>query len=65
MRLFLWSGIKITTVIPFTDSVQMQKSAKAVVANIVFKSKDGGQTWQDISNEMPEQDNFFQDVSES
>ena len=65
MRLFLWSGGKITTVIPFTDSVQMQKSDKAVVANIVFKSKDGGQTWQDISNGMPKQDNFFQDVSES
>ena len=36
------------------DSVQMQKSDKAGVANIVFKSTDGGQSWQDISEGLPE-----------
>jgi photosystem II stability/assembly factor-like uncharacterized protein len=53
-----------------TDSVQMQKSDKAEVANIVFKSTDGGQTWQDISEGLPEpvidvygvgRNNFFAD----
>ena len=36
------------------DSQQMQKRDKAGVANIVFKSTDGGQTWQDISEGLPE-----------
>jgi photosystem II stability/assembly factor-like uncharacterized protein len=47
---------------PLTDSVQMQKSDKAAVANIVFKSTDGGQTWQDISEGLPEnlQEDGFQ-----
>jgi photosystem II stability/assembly factor-like uncharacterized protein len=31
-----------------------QKSDKAKTANIVFKSTDGGQTWQDISEGLPE-----------
>ena len=39
---------------PLTDSVQMQKSDKAAVANMVFKSMDDGQTWQDISEGLPE-----------
>ncbi len=34
--------------------MQKQKSENAVAANIVFKSTDGGQTWQDISEGLPE-----------
>ena len=30
------------------------KTAKAGIAKIVFKSTDGGETWQDISNGLPE-----------
>jgi photosystem II stability/assembly factor-like uncharacterized protein len=37
-----------------TDSQQKQKEDKAATANIVFKSTDGGQTWQDISEGLPE-----------
>jgi len=33
---------------------QKQKSAKTGSANIVFKSTDDGQTWQDISEGLPE-----------
>jgi photosystem II stability/assembly factor-like uncharacterized protein len=52
---------------PLPDSEQKQKKDKAGVANIVFKSTDGGQTWQDISEGLPEnlqedglqQDGFF------
>ncbi len=47
---------------------QEQKSGKAGVANIVFKSTDGGETWQDISEGLPEnlkndlwRDDFFAD----
>ncbi len=36
------------------DSQQKQKRDKAGAANIVFKSTDGGQTWQDISEGLPE-----------
>ena len=39
---------------PGTDSLQIQKSNTAGVTNIVFKSTDGGQTWQDISKGLPE-----------
>ena len=35
------------------DSVQIQKRDNAVDANMVFRSTDGGQTWQDISNGLP------------
>jgi photosystem II stability/assembly factor-like uncharacterized protein len=31
-----------------------QKLNKAVAANIIFKSADGGQTWQDVSEGLPE-----------
>jgi hypothetical protein len=31
------------------DSLQIQKRDKTPDANIVFKSTDGGQTWQDIN----------------
>ncbi|MGB3005500.1 MAG: hypothetical protein WBC06_03255 [Chitinophagaceae bacterium] len=36
------------------DSLKIQKRDKTGTANIVFKSTDGGQTWQDISNGLPE-----------
>ena len=36
------------------DSLQNQKRDKTATANIVFKSTDGGQTWQDISKGLPE-----------
>ncbi|CAG5019014.1 hypothetical protein DYBT9275_06130 [Dyadobacter sp. CECT 9275] len=36
------------------DGEQAQKGDKAVAANIIFKSVDGGQTWQDISEGLPE-----------
>lgn len=46
---------------------QKQKTDKAAAANIVFKSADGGETWQDISEGLPgnwqdndvQQDGFF------
>jgi photosystem II stability/assembly factor-like uncharacterized protein len=48
------------------DSQQQQKGDKAVATNIVFKSTDGGQTWQDISDGLPEpvQDNdgIYRDI---
>lgn len=37
-----------------TDNQQIQKRNNAVDANIVFRSTDGGQTWQDISEGLPE-----------
>jgi photosystem II stability/assembly factor-like uncharacterized protein len=39
---------------PLPGSQQEQKRDKAGAANIVFKSTDGGQTWQDISEGLPE-----------
>ncbi len=39
---------------PLSDSVQIQKRDNAEVANIVFKSTDGGQTWLNISEGLPE-----------
>ncbi len=36
------------------DNEQKQKNDKAGTANLVFRSADGGQTWQDISNGLPE-----------
>ena len=41
-------------VFPITDSQQKLNKNKPGVANIVFKSTDGGQTWQDISEGLPE-----------
>ncbi|MBL7722616.1 MAG: hypothetical protein JNK27_00635 [Chitinophagaceae bacterium] len=35
------------------DSLQNQKRDKAGSANLVFKSADGGQSWQDISEGLP------------
>src|SRR6195952_3596968 len=41
---------------PSIDSVRFAKEDrnKPAKANIVFKSMDGGQTWQDISEGLPE-----------
>ena len=39
---------------PITDSELLLNNNKPGVANIVFKSADGGQTWQDISQGLPE-----------
>lgn len=36
------------------NNMQEQKTYNAKPANIVFKSTDGGQTWQDISEGLPE-----------
>ena len=41
-------------VFPITDSQQKLNKNKPGFANIVFKSIDGGQTWQDISEGLPE-----------
>jgi photosystem II stability/assembly factor-like uncharacterized protein len=37
-----------------TDSKQKLNTNKSEVTNIVFRSNDGGQTWQDISEGLPE-----------
>jgi photosystem II stability/assembly factor-like uncharacterized protein len=39
---------------PITDSQPKQKKDKPRAANIVFKSTDGGQTWEDVSEGLPE-----------
>ena len=39
---------------PITDSQQKLNKNKPGAANVVFKSTDGGQTWQDISKGLPE-----------
>lgn len=39
---------------PITDSQQKLNINKSGAVNIVFKSTDGGQTWKDISNGLPE-----------
>jgi len=41
-------------VFPITDSEQKLNKNKSGAVNIVFKSTDGGQTWQDISKGLPE-----------
>jgi photosystem II stability/assembly factor-like uncharacterized protein len=47
---------------PLRDSVQNLNRNKPGVANFIFKSTDGGQTWQYISEGLPEnslRDDFF------
>src|SRR5688572_14729612 len=58
---FLWhipiiSGLLLQFLFasPIPDSQQKLNKTKSGVANIVFKSTDGGQTWQDISKGLPE-----------
>jgi photosystem II stability/assembly factor-like uncharacterized protein len=36
------------------DSLQIQKNDKAGTAHIIYKSTDGGQTWQDINEGLPQ-----------
>ena len=53
-----------SSILPGTE--QIQKNEKAATANIIFKSTDGGQTWQDISKGLPEnveEDGFFANES--
>jgi photosystem II stability/assembly factor-like uncharacterized protein len=40
-------------VFPETLSQPKQQTCKAVAANIVFKSADGGKSWQDVSEGLP------------
>jgi photosystem II stability/assembly factor-like uncharacterized protein len=54
LLLFHPIAIGFPFVFPITDSQQKLNKNKAGVANIVFKSTDGGQTWQDISEGLPE-----------
>jgi photosystem II stability/assembly factor-like uncharacterized protein len=45
--------VDISASSPARDSQQKQKNDQSLAANIVFKSADGGQTWQDISEGLP------------
>ena len=47
-------ALEFTASTPITDSQQKLDRNKSGVVNIVFKSTDGGQTWQDISEGLPE-----------
>lgn len=46
--------LEFATSPPITDSQQNIDRHKSKVANIVYKSTDGGQTWMDISEGLPE-----------
>ena len=46
-------SLEFTASSAITDDQPKQKRDRAGVANIVFKSTDGGQTWQDISEGLP------------
>ena len=46
--------LEFATSSPVADSQQELNGNKPGVANIVFKSTDGGQTWKDISEGLPE-----------
>jgi photosystem II stability/assembly factor-like uncharacterized protein len=58
--LFFQSFVACNQAVEFSASTyglaseQKQKSVQSGNANIVFKSTDGGQTWQDISKGLPE-----------
>ena len=47
-------SLEFTASSPVPDIQQVQKRDKAGTANIVFRSTDGGQTWKDISEGLPE-----------
>ncbi len=47
-------ALEFLTSSPITDSQQKLNRNKPGAVNIVFKSTDGGQTWQDISEGLPE-----------
>ena len=51
---------------PTRDNQQKLNKNKPAAVNVVFKSSDGGQTWQDISEGLPENweaNNFFANES--
>src|SRR5687768_18293437 len=57
MNFYILSFLLLFTVYlssPLTDSRPGTKKEMAGPAKIVFKSTDGGQTWQDISKGLPE-----------
>ncbi len=70
---FLWyipiiSGLlfQFLYVLPTRDCEKIQNQNKSAAANIVFKSTDDGQTWNDISQGLPgdsEEGGFFADES--
>lgn len=47
-------ALEFVTSSPVTDNEQKLSGNKPGVANIVFKSTDGGQTWKDISEGLPD-----------
>jgi photosystem II stability/assembly factor-like uncharacterized protein len=54
---FLFTGgqaveLQVSSTLPSCKQIQTRE--KAETANLVFKSTDGGQTWQDISKGLPE-----------
>ncbi|MBU1821486.1 MAG: exo-alpha-sialidase [Bacteroidetes bacterium] len=53
LSLALDQAVELSRSSPRPDSPQIQKSEKTGAANIIFKSTDGGQTWQDISDGLP------------
>jgi photosystem II stability/assembly factor-like uncharacterized protein len=57
MKFYILAFLLLFTVFSFSllpDSHPDPKTEKAGTAKIVFKSTDGGQTWQDISKGLPE-----------
>jgi photosystem II stability/assembly factor-like uncharacterized protein len=47
-------GLKFPTSYPIAASQQNLNTNKSQTVNVVFKSTDGGETWQDISEGLPE-----------
>lgn len=47
-------AIELPQTSPLSDSQQIQKRDRNSDANIVFRSADGGQTWKNISEGLPE-----------
>ncbi|GAB4013648.1 hypothetical protein GCM10028808_33400 [Spirosoma migulaei] len=54
LQFSFYQALEFPQLSPLLASQQKQKRDKAGAANIVFKSTDGGQTWQDISEGLPE-----------
>ncbi|MDO1450288.1 exo-alpha-sialidase [Rhodocytophaga aerolata] len=60
-------ALELPQAFPLPDSGQKLHRNKSRVANIIFKSTDGGQTWQDMSEGLPENeqaDGFVEKDSE-
>lgn len=45
-----------TNEIPLSDDSVLANDAEAIATNILLQSKDGGQTWQDMSQWLPEKE---------